>query len=460
MSLSKNEIVLIKKQINKVFNGINVNELALETKFIQRSSNRLEALDFVYLMSVDLVSNASASLAELCRRLFALNPKTQMRPQSLSERINSKACVDFFKATFLAVLRSHRERLAATVESSLLTPFKRIFVEDSTQIQLHPKLSKAFAGSGGSASAASVKLDLIEDLKNGEIALIELYEGKKPDQALAEKVLDLLRPNDLVLRDLGYFCLAVLARIASRQAFFLSRFLTSVKVYLSQEKTAEPLDLGRYLTQQKWSHLSVLEFPAFLGGQDRLPARLIAYRLPRAIVNQRRRQARQTAKKKGYEVRATHLELLAFALYITNVKESIWPAEVIGTLYRLRWQVELTFKRWKSLLQMDYCKGTDPQRVYTLIYARLLAVLLLHDFYVLAAYYADVLHHRELSPHKLYQWLIQKQRLAQAIQHHQLLALWDTFTLIVLSLCKQKRKRMTSLEMIQNQIGFLDSFKK
>ncbi len=458
MPFIKNAISAIKKQINNVFSATSLNDLAALTKFIQRSSNRINAVDFVYLMSIDLVSNPLAPLTELCRRLFELNPNTRITPQSLSERINSKQCVAFFKSVFLMALKHDREKILSTLNSSLLSPFKRIFVEDSTQIQLHPKLSATFAGSGGSASPSSVKLDLVEDIKNAQILLIELHEGKKPDQSLSEKLVDFLKPNDLVLRDLGYFSLAVFAKIAAKKAFFLSRLLTSVHVYLSREKTEDFLDLSGYLNQKKYRDSQVIEFNAFLGSQHRLPIRLIAYRLPDAIINKRRREAKATAKKKGYAVSETHLQCLAFAIYITNVDASVWSAEVIGTIYRIRWQIELTFKRWKSLLHLDFCQGTDPQRIYTLIYARLIAIVLLHDFYLQAAYYADVLHQRELSPHKIYQWLIQKQRLANAIQHHNLLALWETFTLVVLSLCKQKRKRMTSLEMIQNKINFLDSF--
>lgn len=239
----------------------------------------------------------------------------------------------------------------------------------------------------------------------------------------------------------------------------MSRLLLNTNVYLKSSKVEEPLDLSVYLNQKKYQDYSVLEFQAFLGGQYKLPVRVVAYRLPDGVVNERRRKAQATAKKKNYVPSQKHLALLSFALYITNVDSVVWPAEVIGTIYRLRWQIELTFKRWKSLLQIDFCKGTDPHRIYTLIYARLIAIVLLHDFYILAAFYAESVLQRELSPDKFYQWLIQKQRLAQAIRVHQLSALWISFTRIGVSLCKQKRKRMTTLEMIENEIDFLDSFK-
>lgn len=220
MPLNKNEITTLKNQMSQVFNPDHLNHLAQRTQFIQRSSNRISALDFVYLLSIELVSNPFASLAELCRRLFELNPKTQITPQSLSERINSPHCVSFFKETFLQVLGNNRNKMISRIKSSLLAPFNKILVEDSTQIELHPKLSKTFGGSGGNASSSSVKLDLIEDLKKGTISFIELHEGKKPDQSLASRILDFIEPNDLILRDLGYFCLATFFKIAAKQAFF------------------------------------------------------------------------------------------------------------------------------------------------------------------------------------------------------------------------------------------------
>ena len=168
MSLSKHEESMVKNQLNTVWNAT-LSSIALTTKFIQRSSNRISAIDFVYLLSIDLVSNPLASLAECCRRLFEWNPKTKLTPQALSERINSNPCVAFFKAVFSTVLGHNRDKIVASVPSSLLASFKRVLVEDSTQIQLHPKLSEAFAGSGGSASASSVKLDLIEDIKNNHM---------------------------------------------------------------------------------------------------------------------------------------------------------------------------------------------------------------------------------------------------------------------------------------------------
>jgi hypothetical protein len=97
---------------------------------------------------------------------------------------------------------------------------------------------------------------------------------------------------------------------------------------------------------------AVLEKSVVLGARERIAARLIAVRMPEAIVNERRRQARAVAKKCGYTPSQAHLTLLAWNLFITNVPATVWPSQTVGIAYSLRWQVELVVKSWKSHLHL------------------------------------------------------------------------------------------------------------
>jgi IS4 transposase len=48
--------------------------------------------------------------------------------------------------------------------------------------------------------------------------------------------------------------------------------------------------------------------------------------------------------------------------------------------YRFRWQIELAFKRMKSILNLDELPAKDPALARTVLYAKLLAALLVEDF--------------------------------------------------------------------------------
>jgi hypothetical protein len=94
----------------------------------------------------------------------------------------------------------------------------------------------------------------------------------------------------------------------------------------------------------------LLERPIVLGEKERVAARLIASRVPEAIVNERRRNARKNAQKKGDTPSQAHLTLLAWHLFLTNVPPTIWKTETVLKVYPLRWQIERIFKSWKSYL--------------------------------------------------------------------------------------------------------------
>ena len=134
-----------------------------------------------------------------------------------------------------------------------------------------------------------------------------------------------------------------------------------------------PVDLAHWLTTVEGQ---LLERSIFLGEKERVASRLIASRVPEAIVNARRRNARKKAQKKGYPPSKAHLTLLAWNLFITNVPPSIWTTDTIGKVYPIRWQIELIFKSWKSYLHLAAIttKKEDPTLCY--LYGRMLLILL------------------------------------------------------------------------------------
>ena len=69
-----------------------------------------------------------------------------------------------------------------------------------------------------------------------------------------------------------------------------------------------------------------IERDIFIGAKALVPSRLVAVRMPESIVNERRRMAKKTAKKKGYTPSKAHLNLLAWNLFITNVPRTIWTS--------------------------------------------------------------------------------------------------------------------------------------
>ncbi len=172
-----------------------------------------------------------------------------------------------------------------------------MFLEESTPCCLHEKLAEAFKGSGGNASRSTVKIDVMYELLAHQIHDLTVTDGRAADQGHAGTIVAFLQAGDLVIRDLGYFSVDVLQQIAAKDAWFLSRLHSKVAVYASAEASASAVALVDHVQPAVTQH-GVGDCAVYLGA-DRLPCRLLAYHLPAEVVAQRRRQAHETARKKG-----------------------------------------------------------------------------------------------------------------------------------------------------------------
>ena len=68
-----------------------------------------------------------------------------------------------------------------------------------------------------------------------------------------------------------------------------------------------------------------------------------------------------------------------YLLLLTSLDRNEYPPERVLALYRLRWQVELAFKRLKSLLRLDRLPAKDPQLARSWLFAHLIIALLIDD---------------------------------------------------------------------------------
>lgn len=113
-------------------------------------------------------------------------------------------------------------------------------------------------------------------------------------------------------------------------------------------------------------------------GEDVAPlhARLVIQRLPRHKASQARQRAARAAEGKASLV---SLDAAEFVILLTSLDRRDFPARRVLNLYRLRWQIELAFKRLKSILHLDDLQAKDKRLVRTCLAAKLVIALLTED---------------------------------------------------------------------------------
>jgi hypothetical protein len=106
------------------------------------------------------------------------------------------------------------------------------------------------------------------------------------------------------------------------------------------------------------------------------PLRLIAAPLPLEQAAEARRRVRRAAQKKQRTIDRRTLVAAGFVVLVTTLDPTDWPREDVLVLYRCRWQIELLFKRLKSVWHLDQLRARDPEAAQAHRLAVILAALL------------------------------------------------------------------------------------
>jgi hypothetical protein len=108
-----------------------------------------------------------------------------------------------------------------------------------------------------------------------------------------------------------------------------------------------------------------------------LGLRLVAVRKPAPAAEAARRKARRQAQQGGHQIDRDTLAAAAWVILVTSLAPQDFPTADILALYRLRWRIELAFKRLKSLVGLSRPPGADPGSARSWVLAHLLMILLL-----------------------------------------------------------------------------------
>jgi hypothetical protein len=362
----------------------------------QKRKGTIAPFEFLYstlgqASSLDLTLNAQASTLSV--------PVTR---QAVDQRYNPQA-IEFFKAAF-------QESLAATLNWTVDSPmaqalrqrFRAVRLFDSTHCPCSDALAKIFPGGGGGGGQAGLKLLLSYDYGAAQWHPLEILPAKKSDQGLAPRACQEIGRDELGIFDKGFYKAEPFRHIQERGGSFLVPWHQSVTVRVSEAQDQPPLPIAALL---KASTEPCVEWSAVHLGQTQDshlgPVRLIAFRLSQESANRRRAHLREKCRTHGRQPTAHALELAGWLILVTNAPAQLLPSAAAAFLYRTRWQIELVFKQWKSVLRLDVLPSDNDCRVQCEVWARLLTALLVFVWYQHANAACLQLHQREISFSKL-----------------------------------------------------------
>src|SRR5437588_11779848 len=342
---------------------------ARATGFVQRRS-KLTGAAFVHALVFGWLADPHASLAALAQAAAVAG--VAISPQGLDQRCGEAAAA-FLETVLAAAVQA--VVAAEPVAIPLLQRFTAVVLLDCSTIVLPDALGLWWPGCGGSSAPhtqAALKLGVRFDLCRGALRGPLLYDGRTHESTTPIQSAP-LPAGALRLADLGFFDLDTLAQIGAQDGYWLSRLHFGTAVYDAQGRRWEVLDL---LAAQ--GAVAQVDLPIALGAQQRLPARLLAVRVPQEVADQRRRRLRASTRDRGRTPSAARLAWCDWTILVTNVPPEMLSVREALVLARARSQIELLFKLWKSHGHIDESRSGKPWRVLCEVYAKLLAMVVQH----------------------------------------------------------------------------------
>jgi hypothetical protein len=455
---------LIAEKVNdtlaSIFYGDKLNDIAKKTNFVQRSSSKIKGNEFVQAMVMASIDPESTPLSGINDNLREISPEAKMTISALRQRINNPKAQEFLKQVYQCTIETHLKPLSHDLNNLLdqskgaLEYFKKVLIHDSSSCALNELLEEEFKGAGGGGSKSQVKIDLMYDLKANNAEEIIITDIREPDQGLSKRILKHTGEGVLTIQDLGYFDIDSFSAVDAMGGYYLSR-LPGINLVYANKEDKQPIELGKLL-QKMAEDGKPLDIEVFIT-QKKVKTRLVAYLVPDEVFNKRLRTYHKKNKKKT--PRAEWVARQRFTILITNVPSEIWPYNIVGTIYKIRWQIELIFKTWKSQMSIHYLKGTKPERIWCLLYSRMIAAALIFTIYSGVKRLICPIG-CELSLPKFVNWLKRSGRFVKIILRGFDSSLWNQLMNGLDLLCKDwQRKRKTTRNMIEEEIPFLETFK-
>jgi hypothetical protein len=224
------------------------------------------------------------------------------------------------------------------------------------------------------ADRTTWRLHVGYDLASGQVDQLELTDlhGAENLQRLS------YRPGDIVLADRYYARPRDLRPVMDAGADFIVR--TGWNSLRLMQANGEPFDLFASLAAQV-AQEGEAQVRIHEGTAEALPAKPLMLRLVIRRKDPEQAQAEQKrllkdAKKRGKQPDPRSLEAAKYILLLTSLPASAFPPADILALYRFRWQIELAFKRFKSLAGLDMLPAKKPELARAWIYARLIVAII------------------------------------------------------------------------------------
>jgi hypothetical protein len=184
-----------------------------------------------------------------------------------------------------------------------------------------------------------------------------------------------VKKGDCIIGDRGYSTAQGIAHVAAKGGYSLVRVNTGALYFKTTDN--KKFDLLSEIRKIEQEHDSrEWEVKINNAGTPSIAGRLCVIRKTQIAKNQCIKQLRRLASRRGTALQTTTEEFAGYVIVFTTLPKELYPLESILEWYRVRWQIELVFKRLKTLAGLGHLPKHDDESSKAWLYGKLFTGLL------------------------------------------------------------------------------------
>lgn len=181
-----------------------------------------------------------------------------------------------------------------------------------------------------------------------------------------------IQKGDCIIADRGYSLETGIAYVASKGGYSLVRVNTASLKFVTMD--GKKFDLFQELQEVKREH-ETREWNVRLSTQG-IIGRLCVVRKTQIAKEQAIKKMRQLASRRGTKTKSETEEFAGYVILFTTLPLDLYPLASVLEWYRVRWQIELVFKRLKSIAGLGHLPKHDDVSARAWLYGKLFTGLL------------------------------------------------------------------------------------
>ncbi len=342
-------------------------QVARETGLVQRE-RVVTAASLFWALIVTVGAHATQYISDVLRTMNRREGWT-VRYKPFWNRLAKRAFARFMQSMFALLCRELVTRVLRREQDCHVAYFSEILIDDGSSFAVADGLRKVFPGRFTKIKPAAVELHTQMSVLSDQVVSVTVAPDKEAERAFLPPP-EALPRRSLSLRDRGYIDVAYFAALEGRDAFLICRGRTDLNPTVERIRGV-PRALAR-----RWRGRRLQEIPRtkLRGGADLLVS------WPRGNAKIYLRLVIRYFKPKDQHNLAVKKRRLAkknaWLYLLTNLPMEDFDADTVVDLYRLRWQVELAFKDWKSYANLHALQSEQPAIVEGFIWSSLCAAFL------------------------------------------------------------------------------------